>query len=64
MGVGWGGGWGAELHLGPCSRRQAAVEAAALSASVPDGEGGPAWQGPFFQEADSVAPDGGPVGKA
>lgn len=63
-GRGTGRGMGAEPHLGPSPRRQAAVEAAALSAGVPDGEGGPVWQGPFFQEADSVAPDGGPAGRA
>lgn len=45
-------------HLAPRPCCEAAVEPAALLARIPDGEGRPVWQSPFFQEADTVGPDG------
>lgn len=56
----WAGWRGA--HLASCPGRQAAVKPAALPARVPDGESCPVRQDPFFQEADTVGPDGGPGG--
>lgn len=50
---------GAHLALRLC--REAAVESTALPACVPNGEGRPVWQSPFFQEVDTVGPDGGPM---